>query len=233
MTVNRACFFVLSALLLTTGYARADFFTGRDAFRRGDYETAMKELKPEAAKDNAEAIAIVAKMYQGGFGVKKDVAKATELFRRSAELGDGESAYNYGIARALGDGVEQDLAEGLKWLFIASRMGSDKAQTYLKTLQMPPELTAEAKRAAFKWHRDFEKKQKEKLEAESKKADEKQRERAKAEAKEAEERKAAVKKAESPAAPAGDAEPAAKPGAAGGDGSSSSPPAKAPAADGQ
>ena len=89
MTVKRACFFVLSALLLTTGYARADFFTGRDAFRRGDYETAMKELKPEADKGNAEAITVVAKMYQGGFGVKKDVAKATELFKRGAELCPG------------------------------------------------------------------------------------------------------------------------------------------------
>ena len=238
MTLKRACFFVLSALLLTTEYAQADFFTGRDAFRQGDYETAMKELKPEADKGNTEATTIIAKMYQGGLGVTKDVGKATELFKRAAELGDGEAQYNYGIARALGDGVEQNLAEGLKWLFIAARIGNDKAQTYLKTLQMPPDLTAEAKRAAFRWHRVFEKKQKEKLEAESKKADEEQQERARVEAKKAEESKAEEKKAApaadaepavTPAAASGD-EPAAKPAPAGDDGSSSSPPAKAPAA---
>jgi TPR repeat protein len=157
---------VLITLMLTAGYAEAEFYAGRDAFRRGDYATALKELQPEADRNNPEAIAIIARMYQGGFGVKKDIAKATALFKRAAELGDPESAYDYGIARALGDGVEADLGEGLKWLYISQRLGNEKAQTYLKTLKMPSELTAEARLEAAKWHAAFKKKQDARLKAE-------------------------------------------------------------------
>ena len=201
----RVCLPVLVALLLASGYAKAEFYIGKDAFRRGDYATALKELTPEVEKNNAEAIAILAKMYQGGFGVKKDVTKATALFKRAAELGDADSAYTYGIARAIGDGVELDLGEGLKWLYIAQRLGSDKAQTYLKTLKMPSEMTAEAKLDAAKWHAAFKKKQEAKLKAEEA-AD---AARAKEAAAAAE--KAAKKAAEKKAGSAGDAKQAAEP----------------------
>ena len=200
----RVCLPVLVALLLASGYAKAEFYIGKDAFRRGDYATALKQLTPEVEKNNAEAIAILAKMYQGGFGVKKDVAKATALFKRAAELGDADSAYTYGIARAIGDGVELDLGEGLKWLYIAQRLGSDKAQAYLKKLKMPPELTAQAKRAAYTWHTAFDKKKEAKLKAEE------TAEAAKAKARAAAAKKAAEKKAES----AGGAKQAAEPAAA-------------------
>lgn len=180
MTVKVACLAASLALLLAGESARADFFSGRDAYRRGDYATALKELTPEIEKGNAEAIAILARMYQGGFGVKKDIAKATSMFKRAAESGDADAAYNYGIARALGDGVEQDLKEGLTWLYIAGRLGSDKAQAYLKTLRMPPELTAKAKRAAYGWHSAYQKKQADRLKQEEKKDAARQAERAKA-----------------------------------------------------
>jgi len=206
MTVKPACLAVSLALLLVAGSARAEFFNGRDAFRRGDYATAMKELTPEIEKGNAEAISIVARMYQGGFGVKKDVAKATELFRQAAEKGDPDAAYSYGLARALGDGVEQDLKEGLKWLYIAGRMGSDKAQTYLKTLKMPADLVAEARRAAFSWHLSYEKKAADRLKAEAKRDKERQAERVKAAERRAEKEAAAEKGVANgdAAAPAGD-----------------------------
>jgi TPR repeat protein len=214
MTVKPACLAVSLALLLAAGSARADLFSGRDAFRRGDYATALKELTPEANKGNAEAMSILAKMYQGGFGVKKDIAKSAELFRQAAEKGDPDAAYSYGLARALGEGVDQDLKEGLKWLYIAGRMGSDKAQTYLKTLKLPTELVAEARRAAFSWHLAYEKKQADRLKEEAKRDEARQAERAKAAAKAAE--KPAGKAATQPATDGGDA---------------ASAPAKAPAAD--
>lgn len=208
------CIAVLFALQLPAGAARADYFTGMEAFRRGDYATALKELTPAAAKNNPDAIMILAKMYQGGFGVKKDTAKATELFKRAAELGDADAAYTYGIARAIGDGIQQDLGEGLKWLYIAQTLGSDKAQTYLKKLKMPPELTAEAKRAAYIWHAAYDKKRRAKLKAEEA-ADEARVKKLDAAAEKAEKKAAAKKAAEKKKAESADdadsaVDPAAK-----------------------
>jgi hypothetical protein len=204
MSPRYVCVPVLIALLLAGGYAQADFYVGSDAFRRGDYATALKELTPEVEKNNADAIAILAKMYQGGFGVTKDIVKATALFKRAAELGDADSAYAYGVARAIGDGVEPDLGEGLKWLYIAQTLGSDKALAYLKKLRMPREMIVTAKLDAAKWHSAFKKKREAKLKAEEAAM-------AAAAKKAAAAAKAAEKGPAKQAEPAGEAAPAADP----------------------
>jgi TPR repeat protein len=61
------------ALLLTT-LAHADFQTGKDAYDRGDYETAFKEWQPLADQGDARAQYRLGAIYHDGQGVPQDYA---------------------------------------------------------------------------------------------------------------------------------------------------------------
>ena len=52
--------------------ANADYDAGKTAYDRGDYATALKELKPLAEKGNAKAQSNIGLMYVKGQGVPQD-----------------------------------------------------------------------------------------------------------------------------------------------------------------
>ncbi len=52
-----------------------------------------------------------------------DFAKAADLFKRAAELGDGDAAYSYGVLLRSGRGVPLDTAEGASWIKRAADAG--------------------------------------------------------------------------------------------------------------
>jgi hypothetical protein len=54
---------------------------------------------------------------------KPDFAKAADLFKRAAELGDGDAAYSYGVLLRSGRGVPLDTAEGASWIKRAADAG--------------------------------------------------------------------------------------------------------------
>ena len=63
------------ALILTT-LAHADFQEGVDAYKRGDYETALNEWLPLAAQGDADAQIAMGILYVHGQGVPQDYAEA-------------------------------------------------------------------------------------------------------------------------------------------------------------
>ena len=59
---------------LLTSLAHADFQAGKDAYDRGDYETALNEWLPLAEKGEADAQYNLGKMYgEGKEGVPKEI----------------------------------------------------------------------------------------------------------------------------------------------------------------
>jgi TPR repeat protein len=62
-----------------------------------------------------------------GDGVPKNLERAVELFRRSAESGVVEAAYGLGVMLLEGVGTEVDEAEGFRWLQKAANAGSPEA----------------------------------------------------------------------------------------------------------
>ncbi len=56
--------------------ARADFQEGNAAFRRGDYATALRELRPLAEQGDADAQFSLGLMYTKGQGVPQDYTVA-------------------------------------------------------------------------------------------------------------------------------------------------------------
>ena len=144
-----------AGLLALTVPAGADTRAGKNALDAKEYDKAVKELMPEAEKGDVEAIFLLGQMQQAGWGVPKDLKKATEWFGKAAQLGHLESQKEYGAALALGDGVEQDVNEGLKWLMIAAQKGHEGAAQYAAQLakHFPRNVIAAARRGANEWGR--------------------------------------------------------------------------------
>ncbi len=64
------------SVLMLTASAWADSQAGKEAYRRGDFETAVKELRPLAEKGHTEAQFHLGVMYSQGLGVPKDSVQA-------------------------------------------------------------------------------------------------------------------------------------------------------------
>ena len=64
--------------------ACAGFDEGWAAYQRGDYETALRELKPLAEQGDAGAQGNLGGMYEVGQGVPQENAEAVKWFRRAA-----------------------------------------------------------------------------------------------------------------------------------------------------
>lgn len=123
----RKFFFIVIAALLTAPAAVAGTADGIEAFQTKQFAKALKELGPAAKAGDPEAIYHLALMYSRGFGVRKNAKKALRLYGQAAEMGHEAAQKEYGTALAIGDGAEQDVGEGLKWLFIAARTGNQDA----------------------------------------------------------------------------------------------------------
>ena len=69
-----------------------------------------------AAQANRDAIWELAAMEYNGIGTPKNLAKALQLHRKAAELGQVDAMYQLGIAYMNGIGVERDYSSALRWL---------------------------------------------------------------------------------------------------------------------
>ncbi|GAA0785097.1 Sel1-like repeat-containing protein kinase family protein [Marinobacterium sediminicola] len=81
----------------------------------------------------------LAQIYESGIGVPRDLAYATALMKKGAELDDEAgysilARYHYGRALYEGIGTAKSESEGLKWLKRAADEGSIDASEYLKQL---------------------------------------------------------------------------------------------------
>jgi TPR repeat protein len=84
---------------------------GQAAYRRGDYATAFRLLRPSAEQGNADAELSLGFMYGTGQGVAKDDAEAMNWYRKAADQGNAVAQSNLGFMYEKGDGVAQDYAK--------------------------------------------------------------------------------------------------------------------------
>jgi len=115
------------------GYAQ-DFQKGAEAYKKGDYATALRELKPLAEQGNAWAQRDLGVMYAEGQGVTQDYKEAAQWFRAAAEQGDAKAQFNLGLMYANGQGVTQDYKEAMKWYRKSAEKGHANAQNNLGNL---------------------------------------------------------------------------------------------------
>ena len=154
------CFAAAAAMLAGATVlhpAHAGVMEGVRDFQTGRYAEALKQLEPEAAKGNTDALFILGEMHSAGKGVERDQAKAAELYGKAAELGHAKSMQNYGEALMLGEGVAQDIQEALKWFILSARAGNNDAAAYASRVGKfsTREMQSEARMKALDWEKAF------------------------------------------------------------------------------
>lgn len=146
--------FTLCALLsLTALPALADTAAGIAAFERGDYATAIRELKSEAERGDPTAQAKYGVILVKGLGVEKDVAAAVAWFRKSAAQGHAEGQYMLGSAYDSGDAGSVDRATAAQWYRKSAEQGFAKAQLNLGDMMVRGDGIAEQPAEGAKWVR--------------------------------------------------------------------------------
>ncbi len=88
---------VVGLVFMLAPPAWPDFQAGLDAYDRGDYDTALKELRPLAEQGHAKAQSNLGGMYALGKGVPQDYTEAVKWFRLAAANGVKEAVNNRDI----------------------------------------------------------------------------------------------------------------------------------------
>ncbi len=120
---------LLLALCLVAGLAgtaSADVKRGVNAYQRGDYVTAMRELKPLAERDDVDAQYHLGEMYLRGRGVGRDFTVAAAWYTKAAEGGHPRAQETLGGLHAVGLGVPQDIGTAYFWLITAAIWDQDE-----------------------------------------------------------------------------------------------------------
>ena len=134
MRALRTAVVLVLALALSAPVLAADYQAGLEAFQRDDYATALKELRPLAEQGNAEAQALLGRMYGGGFGVTQDNAEAVKWYQLAAVQGYASAQFNLGTMYEHGKSVAQDYAEAAKWYRLAAEQGDGLGQFNLSNV---------------------------------------------------------------------------------------------------
>lgn len=101
---------------------------GLAAHKAGDYETALRLLRPFAEQGEAQAQWGLGVMYANGQGVIFDAATAVSWFRKAADQGHANAEYGLGVMYENGFGVQQSHTEAVNWYRKAAEHGHAAAQ---------------------------------------------------------------------------------------------------------
>ena len=113
----------LPILLTVHGLAWGDWGEGLAAYRRGDYDAALREWRPLAEQGHADAQYSLGAMYGNGHGIPQDDKATVKWFRKAAEQGHTKAQFNLGAMYGNGQGVPQDDEAAVKWYRRAAEQG--------------------------------------------------------------------------------------------------------------
>jgi len=131
-TIRAIILIILSAAFLSAaGPSRADVHAGVEAYKQGDYETALREFVDLAKNGDPRAQYNLAVMYLKGHGVAQDLDRAFDLQRRAAESGLAAAQHGLAFMYYRGEGVESDLKKAAMWFRRAADRGFPTSQLNL------------------------------------------------------------------------------------------------------
>ncbi len=143
---------LILVLLAAPAYAQ-DPKKGIEAYERGDYAAALREIRPLAEQGDATAQFNLGLMYSLGQGVPQDSAAAVEWYRLAAGQGYADAQNNFSVMFANGQGVLQDFVQAHMWLSLAAAQGhafAIEGRDLVANLMTPAQI-ADARRRAREW----------------------------------------------------------------------------------
>ena len=106
----------------------ADYATGLNAYKKGDYKTALMEWQPLAEKGLSEAQYNLAGMFAKGYGVVVDDERAVYWYKKSAEEGYPKAQHNLALLYLMGTGATQSYEKAKHWLQLSYENGIEESE---------------------------------------------------------------------------------------------------------
>ena len=133
--------------------AWAGYQAGMDAYGRGDYAAALRELRPLAEQGDPGAQFYLGLLYENGDGVPRDFVKARQWYEKAAIQGEAKAQFYLGMQSAYGEGGPMDLVQAHMWYSLAAGNGHARAALHRNDLarEMKPAQLAEAQKRAQEW----------------------------------------------------------------------------------
>ena len=129
----------------------ANLYKGEEAYKNGDYETAIKHFDLLAAHGSANAQFHIGKMYEKGLSFKKNDYWAHHWINKAAQLGLPEAQYTLGYFYRNEVGVVKDLKQTVKWFKKAGKKGHAKAQFNLGAMYINGDSVTKSLKDAKHW----------------------------------------------------------------------------------
>lgn len=143
------------------------FQNGIEQYKKKKFKKAFEIWEPLATKGDAEAQFFLGMMFHHGLGVVQDTKKAIQWYLLASQQGNKEALFisylipakqgsaqaqiNLGNMYAIGQGVNQNLKQAIKWFTLAAKQGITSAQFKLGYIFFYGQGVADYKRAAF-WY---------------------------------------------------------------------------------
>ncbi len=144
-------FFLLALLAAPTAWAGFD--EGLAAYRKGDYATALRELRPLANQGDAVAQFNLGVSYANGEGVTQDAREAVRWYQKAADQGNANAQFNLGVSYANGEGVTKDARAAVRWYQKAADQGDADAQFNLGWMYRNGQGVTQDAAEAVRWYR--------------------------------------------------------------------------------
>lgn len=114
-------------ILMILGGIALNSFAGIDegiaAYHQGKFEIAYKEFSAASKSGDATGQHLLASLYYQGQGVKQDIQKSVDLFKKAANQNYLPSIANLGVMYMEGTGVEQSYSEAFNYYKKAAELG--------------------------------------------------------------------------------------------------------------
>ena len=111
-------------------------------------------LQALAEQGDADAQFQLGKRYSNGEGVRKDMSKAGQWYRKAAEQGHTGAQFKLGVSYYGGEGVPKDVREAAQWYRKAAEQGDAGAQVNLGFMYANGEGVPKDVREAVQWFRN-------------------------------------------------------------------------------
>ena len=121
-------------LALAAPPAFAGFDEAAAAFASGDYDKALKEVRPLAEKGDPRSQYAMGVFYEKGFAVAKDPKQAAAWYLKAAKQGNSDAQYNLGAMNEHGVGIPVNYHEAARWYRPAAEQGDIDALSNLGVL---------------------------------------------------------------------------------------------------
>jgi len=142
---------LLLTLLINNSVFAADLDRGMEAYERGDYPVALRELKPLAEQGWYFAQFLLGMMYGDGKGVQRDDRASFTWIKLSAQQGFDRAQHNLAVKYDNGKGIKKDTVAAIKWYERAANQGFAGAQFNLGVKYSTGRGVPQDNKKSFKW----------------------------------------------------------------------------------